>query len=301
MSALTVRKRASAASEYGFSIVNDFILILFTLICLYPFYYIFIYSISDPIQAQGGLTLLPKGFSLFTYIQIFKLNGMLNATVISVMRTVIGTILTVFCCSLFAYLMTNEKFPGRKFFYRFLIITMYFNAGLIPWYLVMKFLHLNNNFLLYILPSSVVAFYVILAKTYIEQLPRSLEDSAKIDGARCFTIYSKIIFPICVPIIATIAVFAAVGQWNTWFDNFFLVSDKRLNVLQLMLYNYLSTASSIAQASAMDINRGSFVKRLTPESVRMTITMAVTLPIIFAYPFMQKYFIKGIMLGAIKG
>jgi ABC-type glycerol-3-phosphate transport system permease component len=165
----------------------------------------------------------------------------------------------------------------------------------------MKFLHFNNNFLLYVLPGAISAFNVILIKTYIEQLPKSLEDSAKIDGAGYFMIFSKIIFPLSIPIIATIAVFTAVGQWNTWFDNYFLVTNPKLNVLQMLLYNYVTQASRIGYDSVMEINRGTEVQRLTPAAVRMTITMVVTLPIIFIYPYMQKYFMKGIMLGAIKG
>lgn len=176
MRTFIIRKRTLDVSEISFRFVNGFILILFTIICLYPFYYIFIYSISDTIQAQGGVTLLPKGFSLIGYIKVFKLKGMLNGAVISVLRTGIGTALTVFCCSLFAYIMTVDKFPMRKFFYRFLVITLYFNAGLIPWYIEMKLLHLNNNFLLYVIPGAISAFNVILIKTYIEQLPKSLED-----------------------------------------------------------------------------------------------------------------------------
>ena len=151
--------------------------------------------------------------------------------------------------------MTVDKFPMRKFFYRFLVITLYFNAGLIPWYIEMKLLHLNNNFLLYVIPGAISAFNVILIKTYIEQLPKSLEDSAKIDGAGYFTIYLKIIFPVCTAILATIAVFTAVGQWNAWFDNYILVTDKRLDVLQFLLYKYVTAATALAQSSDMEINR----------------------------------------------
>jgi ABC-type glycerol-3-phosphate transport system permease component len=178
---------------------------------------------------------------------------------------------------------------------------MYLNAGLIPWYLVMRLYKLNNSFFLYIIPSAIVAYYVVLLKTYIEQLPQSLEESAKLDGAGYLTIFIKIIFPLSTPIIATIAVFASVGQWNTWYDNYFLVQNPQLRTLQLILYDYLNEANAIAQASIEDINRGMAVTELTPTSVRMTITMVATLPILFVYPRMQRYFIKGIMMGAVKG
>lgn len=302
MKALAVGRKAFYLSDIAFQIVNYFILIMFTLICVYPFYYIFIYSISDSTMAQAGVTLYPKGFSLISYVKVFQIKGMLNGAMISILRTIFGTLISVFCCSLFGYLMTIQKFPMRKFFYRYLVITLYFNAGLIPWYLLMKYLHFNNSFLLYIIPGAINAFYIILIKTFIEQLPKSLEESAKIDGAGYFTIYWKIIIPVSTSIIATIAVFTAVGQWNNWFDNYILITNKKLYVLQYLLYQYITSATSLSRSSAMEINRGGAKAiYMTPQTVRMTITMVVTLPIIFIYPFMQRYFIKGIMMGAIKG
>lgn len=302
MESLTARHKATRISDVAFQTVNYMILILFMLICLYPFYYIFIYSISDSTQAMTGITFFPKGFSLISYSKVFVIDGILNASFISVSRTVLGTALTTIVCSLFAYLMTIQQFPLRKFFYRFLIVTMYFNAGLIPWYLLMKTLHFNDSFLLYIVPGAVNAFYIILVKTYIEQLPKSLEESAKIDGAGYFTIYWKIIIPLSTSIIATIAVFTAVDQWNNWFDNYILINNKNLHTLQYLLYKYVTQASAISRQSGMEINRGgASAAYLTPQTVRMTITMVVTLPILFVYPFLQRYFVKGIMLGAIKG
>ncbi|SFT06786.1 carbohydrate ABC transporter permease [Paenibacillus sp. BC26] len=302
MKTLNPSKSSTGLSNIGFQIANYTILTLFMLLCIYPFYYIFIYSISGSQEAMTGITWFPKGFTLVSYSKVFEFDGILNATFISVSRTVLGTLLTTFLCSLFAYLMTIEQFPMRKFFYRFLVITLYFNAGLIPWYLLMKNLHLNDNFLLYIVPGAINVFYIILIKTYIEQLPKSLEESAKIDGAGYFTIYWKIIMPISTSILATIAVFTAVDQWNNWFDNYILVSDKNLQTLQYELYKYITQASSLSRQSGMEINRGGATAvYMTPQTVRMTITMVVTLPILCVYPFMQRYFVKGIMMGAIKG
>ncbi|RKP49872.1 carbohydrate ABC transporter permease [Cohnella endophytica] len=299
--ALTAGKK-TAVSDIAFQTVNYTLLILLMAACIYPFYYIFIYSISDSKMAMTGITLIPKGFTLVSYSKVFVIEGIGNGALISVARTVLGTALTVFVCSLFAYLMTLQQFPLRKVFYRYLIITLYFNAGLIPWYIWMRQLHLNNNFLLYILPGAVNAFYIILMKTYFEQLPKSLEESAKIDGAGYFTIYWKIIIPTSTSIIATIAVFTAVDQWNSWFDNYILVSDKKLNTLQYLLYNYITSASALSRQSGMEINRGGAnAVYMTPDTVRMTITMVITFPILCVYPFLQKYFVKGIMLGAIKG
>lgn len=288
-------------SGWTFDSINYFILTVFLVITIYPFYYVFIYSISGSVLAQGGVTFWPKGFSLESYRRIFQLKGIYNATVVSVSRTVSGTLLTVICSSFFAYVITKKELLFRKFVYRFTIITMYFNAGFIPWYLTMKAYGLNNTFWLYIIPSAVDAYFIILIKTFMEQMGTSLEESAKIDGAGYLKIFISIMLPLCKPIIATISVFAAVSQWNTWTDNYFLVEDFRLKTLQLLLYEYLNQANAIATMSSEDLIRSMKTIEITPRSIKMTMTMVVTLPIIFVYPFAQRYFVKGIMLGAIKG
>lgn len=276
-----------------------FLIIAFA--CTYPFYYILIYTISDPVKAAGGLLLLPKGLNFVNYEKLLQMKTLYSTVYISVLRTVIGTVITVACCTFFSYIVTKQELYLRKFIYRFVVITLYFNAGLIPWYLTMRFLHLDNNFLLYILPSAISGFYIVLIKTYIEQLPAALEESAMIDGAGYWTIFQKIIVPLSMPIIATIAVFAAVGQWNAWQDNYFLVSKQSLQTLQVMLYNYLNSAAAMSNINPSDFLDKNVKHRLTPESIKMTMTMIVTLPILFVYPFMQRYFVKGIMLGAVKG
>ncbi|SFE59179.1 putative aldouronate transport system permease protein [Paenibacillus catalpae] len=285
-----------------FEVLNYLIQILFVLICLYPFYYIFIYSISSPQEAIKGVYLLPTNLTLSNYSQIMQLDNISWSFLISMLRTIVGTLVTVFSCALCAYIVTKQELHFRKIIYRYIVITMYFNAGLIPWYITMKMIGLQNNFLLYVLPSAVGAFYIILLKTFIEQLPASLEESAMLDGANYFTIFRKIVFPLSMPIIATIAVFSAVSQWNSWTDNYFLVSDERLQTLQMILYNYLNEAQILASSNNINLNDvGSNMKRLTPESIKMTITMIVTVPIMLVYPFLQRYFVKGLMLGAIKG
>lgn len=292
--------KKSNGLDLVFNICNRIALTIFMIMCIYPFYYVFIYSISIPDQAVKGVFLLPRGLSLATYQSLFKLNSIVDAFLLSAARTVLGTILTVIGCSLFAYVLTKRELFGRKIFLRITVITLYLNAGLIPWYLTMKALNLNDNFLLYILPTAVSGFNVILIKTFIEQLPASLEESAMIDGAGYLTIFRKIIFPLSKPIIATIAVFSAVGQWNTWQDNYFLVTNPKLQTLQLMLYNYLNQTQNLTSLTLTNAN-GRAAVMITPESVKMAITIIVTIPIILVYPFMQRYFVKGIMLGAIKG
>ncbi len=289
------RKRISI-----FNILNMLLFTLIVIACLYPFYYVIIYSISMPNQAYKVI-IFPKGFSLQTYKTIFSLNDISGAFFISVARTLLGTTVTVIASSFFAYLMTKEEMFGRKIIYRFVIITMYLNAGLIPWYVTMKTYGLKDNFLLYIIPGAVSAYYMILIKTYIESLPAALEESARIDGAGYIRVFRSIIFPLSKPIVATVAIYAAVGQWNTWTDNYFLVNKANLQTLQMILYNYLNQSQNIANISAQALTAGSSVVKITSMSIKMCITVIVTVPIICVYPFMQRYFVKGIMMGAVKG
>lgn len=287
-----------------FRCINGLGFLFLTMICVYPFYYVLIYSISDPGEASRGVTFLPEGFSLINYKTIFELNDIGNAFFVSVARTVLGTILTVLCSTFFAYLMTNRYIWGKKIIYRFVIFTMYVNAGIIPWYLLMSMLHLQNSFLLYIIPTAISAYYIILIKTYLESLPEALIEAAEVEGAGLLTIFQKIILPLSKPILATIAVFAAVGQWNSYFDNLMLVTNPKLQTLQLILYNYLNQSQQLASLSRQNLTGDTATQMAalaTSQSIQVTITIITTLPILFVYPLMQKHFVKGIMIGAVKG
>ncbi len=294
-------KTRHTAANLVFNIVNYLIMSIFTFMCVYPFYYIFIFSISDPDKTAGGLAFWPKGFTTANYEILLKLQDIPGAFLVSLSRTILGTIITILCCTFFAYLMTITYMWYRKLIYRFAIITMYFNAGIIPWYMTMKAIGLKDSFLLYIIPSALSAFYIILLKTYIEQMPISLSESAMLDGAGTVRIFTSIIFPLSKPIVATIAVFSAVAQWSSWFDNLLLVSNSHLQTLQLILYQYLNSTQVLSNMSALDMANGSASKAVTPQSIQVTITIITTFPILLSYPFMQKYFVKGIMIGAVKG
>ena len=289
-------------TEYVFDTANIIFLGLIALVCFYPFYYILIYSLSDPLMARMGITLYPRGFTLENFVTILQLPGLTRATFISVARTVVGSTLSVFACAFFAYIISKETLPLRKTIWIFVLATMYINAGLVPWYIVIRMIfQLHNTFWVYILPGLMSAWFVILFKVYIENLPASMEESAKIDGAGYITIFFRIIFPLCTPIVATIFVFSAVGQWNSFFDNHIFVTDERLNTLQYVLFRYLRNAENMVRM-VEGMNVAAIVRaETTPMAVRMTITLLVTLPILFVYPFAQKFFVKGIMIGAIKG
>lgn len=288
----------------GSKIANFFIYlfcILLLIACVYPFYYVLIYSLSEPKQAPGRVFFWPVGFNINTYLGIFKLNDIPQAFMVSVLRAVTGTVLTIGCSSFFAYLVTKEEMRFRKVLYRVVVISMYINAGLIPWYLTMKAYGLQNNFLLYILPGAVTAYYVILIKTYIESLPKELEESATIDGAGTFRTFRSIIFPLSKPIVATVGVYSLVGQWNQWTDNYFLVSNEKLQTLQMVLYNYLNQANRFNKMAGSSVDPNALVNMITPTAVKMCITVIAVVPILFVYPFLQRYFVKGIMIGAVKG
>lgn len=285
-----------------FDIFNHINLIGFTLITILPFYYVAIYSFSTPAEAaKKGLFFWPQQFTLVNYTKILDKVDLLGPSFISVSRTVLGTLIMVMATSLFAFLVTQKALPFRKLIFRLVVVTMYIDAGIIPKYLLMDKIGLTNNFLVYIIPTAIVGFNLILVKTYMESIPESLEESAKIDGAKPLQVFWRIIFPLCKPILATIAVFGAVAQWNQWFDNFIYADIPELKTLQLVLLGFLRDLSA-SQLSAADVASGNFtVAEISTKSIQMTITFIVTIPILIVYPKMQKYFVSGIMIGAVKG
>ena len=250
------------------------------------------------------INFLPRQIHFQNYRDVFKLSGLSTAMLISVARTVLGTALTVLASAFLGYMFTLRRMWHRQFFYRLVVVTMYFNAGLIPMFMTMKLLHLTNNFFVYILPWIVQPFYIIMVKTFIESTPVSLQEAAEVDGAGPLTIFFRIVLPISTPILATVAIWAAVGQWNSFQDTLIYVTDQKLWSLQYLLYTYINQANSLAAAvksSGSIANVQNLVTRQTPTSIRMTVSVIVVLPILFIYPIFQRYFVKGIMIGAVKG
>lgn len=300
------KKKPLSASDISFNIVNYLLFGLFTLICVYPFYYLIINTISaNDLSSNGMINFLPKSLHLSNYKQVFQLTGLPKAALISTARTVLGTICTVLASAFLGFMFTQEKMWGRKTWYRFIIITMYFNAGLIPMFITMKTLHLTNTFWVYVIPAIVQPFNIILVKTYIESIPRSLQEAAEVDGAGILKIFWKIILPTCTPILATVAIFAAVAQWNSFQDTLIYITDQALYSLQYLLYTYINQASSLAAMvksnSGTALNMAALATQQTPTSIRMTVSVIVVLPILFIYPMFQRFFVKGIMIGSVKG
>ena len=306
MKVKTKTKIKMSLTDKIISVIIYIVYAAFAFVCAYPFYYIFINTISsNDLSKRGKVLFWPQEVHWTNYEQVFQLPDLFDALQVSIARTVIGTTLTVVISAFLGYMFTRETLWGRKFWYRFVAITMYFNAGIIPWFITMSNLGLRNNFWAYILPMAVVPFNVILCKTFVESLPKELQEAAVIDGAGTLKIFFKIIVPVIKPIVATVAIFSAVNQWNAFQDTLLLVTDKKLYTLQYLLYNYINQASSLAglvnSTSSSASMAASLAHAQTATSIRMTVTIIVVTPIMLVYPFFQNYFTKGIMIGAVKG
>lgn len=299
------QKQPIKAVDLIFDIINYTVFGIFTLLCIFPFYYLFINTISDNnLVVAGKINFLPKGIHLGNYLSVFKLDDLMTSLWTTLGRTVIGTVLMVFGSALCAYIFTKQEMWHRKLWFRLVIIMMYLNAGLIPWYLNMSMLGLTNNFMAYILPGIVIPYNLILVKTYIESIPAALEESAQLDGASYWQRFTKVVLPLCKPILATIAIFGAVGHWNSFQDSLILMQSKpEFFTLQHRLYIYLNQASNLASTmqSGGTLSQSEVTSILNMKVVKYTVSMVTVIPIMLFYPFMQKYFEKGIMLGAVKG
>ena len=295
-----------SAGDRMISVITYIVYALFAFVCIYPFYYIFINSISaNNLSERGKIILYPMEVHFSNYVTVANIPGLLDAAKISVLRTVIGTALTVIMAAFLGFMFTRQTLWRRRFWYRFVVVTMYFNAGVIPWYLTMKTLGLTNNFWGYIFPTMVQPFYIILCKTYCESVPQALQDAAEIDGAGTLRIFFAIMLPVIKPILATIAIFAAVNQWNSFQDTLLLMKDQKLYTLQFVLFQYINQASSlkalISNTTSSTQLAASLAHAATATSIRMTVTIVVVFPVLLVYPFFQRFFTKGIMIGAVKG
>ena len=289
------------------SVITYIVYAFFAFVCAYPFYYIIINSISaNNLSERGKVLFWPMEMHFKNYTRLASIPGLLDAAKISVLRTVIGMALTVLIAAFLGYMFTRETMWKRKLWFRFVAVTMYFNAGIIPWVLCMRNLGLNNNFWGYILPMVIQPFYIILCKTYCESVPRELQEAAEIDGAGTLKVFFRIMLPVIKPILATIAIFAAVNQWNAFQDNLLLMPNRRdLDTLQYKLWQYITQANSLKALVSDTTNSNAIMAGMataaTATAIRMSVTVVVVLPVMMIYPFFQRYFTKGIMIGAVKG
>ena len=287
-----------------FPVVNAIFLILLMFITLYPVLNTVAYSFNDGTDAlRGNIGVWPRVFSLESYKSILSDKAVYTAAWISASKTVLITLLNLFWTSMLAYALSRKEFVLRKFITVIVVLTMYINAGLIPNYLLIsKTLHLSNSYLVYIIPTMFSCFNMIVIRTYISGLPDALIESAKIDGAGDWRAFWQIIFPLCKPVLATVALFVAVGSWNSWFDTYLYNGGKKnLYSLQYLLKMKLATTQASANAAKATAEALSTSGMTTPITIRCAITVIATVPILVVYPFLQKYFVTGMALGSVKG
>lgn len=294
-----MNKNKTSAADKAFTIFNAVFMIVFVIITLYPVLNTLAISLNDGTDAlKGGIHLIPRKFTLKNYTTVLQKNNLITGAVVTVARTVIGTLSALILNAILAFIVSRPKFLFRKQLSLFWVITMYVNGGMIPTFILYKNLHLTNTFWVYIIPGVIGAFNMLVIRTYMNGIPNSLVESAQLDGAGYTTIFLRIISPLCKPVYATVALFVAVGQWNSWFD--------------AMLYNRMSAQYTTLQYELMKLlssvtNQGASVDSMknasgavTPTSVRAAATIITMLPIICIYPFLQNYFVSGLTLGGVK-
>ncbi|GMK40505.1 sugar ABC transporter permease [Paenibacillus sp. CCS19] len=281
----------------SFDWVNVLLLLGLALVTLYPFYNIVITSFNDPTDAaRGGINFWPREFSIENYKMVFRDDNIIHAFGVTVARTLIGTATAVLFTGAFAYGVSKPELLGRRFFLMLAIVTMYFSGGIIPYYLVVaKYLHMKGHFLVYIIPNLFSVFNAILMLTFFRGLPKEMEESAKIDGANDLRIFFQLVLPVSKPVLATIALYNAVAHWNAWYDAM-LFGNEDLQTLQQILMQIISSNSNVS-IIASSLGFGS----VTAQSLKLATMVITTLPIVFVYPFVQKYFVQGVMIGSVKG
>ena len=301
-------RRKTLLSNVIFDVIIYLTLAFVVLVTVYPFWNTLALSFNDGLDSlKGGIKLIPRKFTLRNYTNLFETDYIFRAGLISVSRTILQTVLNVFCTSLLAYSLSRKEFVLKKSLTAIIVISMYVNAGLIPGYMLTKKLGLLNNYLVYIIPNLIDAFNFILVRTYINGLPDSFVESARIDGANEFKIFLQIIMPLIIPSIAMTCLFVAVNAWNSWFDTYLYTSGKKnLHSLQYVLMSFLqasqqqSNSASNANALAVAAASGASAAQVTPVAIRASITIVATVPILIVYPFVQKYFVTGMTIGGVK-
>lgn len=286
-----------------FNVVNGIIMLFVMVVMIYPFWNTIAVSFNDAQDTlRGGITLFPRLFSTYSYKYVFRNNLMVTAAVNSVLRTIIATALGVIIGSMIAYVLSRKELIGRKFITTYFLVTMYISAGLIPTYFLIKDLKMLNSFAVYIIPGLVSVYNIIIIKSFIQSLPESLTEAARVDGADHFRCYWQIVLPCSKPVLATVALWCAVGAWNQWFDTFLYCSGAdNLTTLQYEMMKLLSSAmQSGRDLSSVYGNGQQVANTITPTSIRASVTIVASVPILVVYPFMQKYFVKGVTLGATK-
>ncbi len=282
-----------------FTVCNIIFMVLFVTITLYPILNTLAISFNDGIDAvKGGIHIIPRKFSTNNYHSVFAMRNLTTGLFISVARTVLGTLIGLLFNAILAFLVSRRRFLLKKSLTAFWVVTMYVNGGMIPVLLLYKNLKLTSTFWVYIIPGIISAFNMLVMRTFMEGIPDSLEEAAQIDGAGYGTIFVKILSPLCKPMYATIALFIAVGHWNSWFDTMLYNRlSTEYTTLQYELMKLLSSVTS--QSSKSDPNSGEGAN-IQPVSVRAAASIVTMAPIVCLYPFLQRYFVAGLTIGGVK-
>ena len=282
-----------------FEICNTIFMVAFVIITLYPVLNTLAISFNDGIDTvRGGIHLIPRKFTLQNYYTVLHKQNMVTGAYITVLRTVVGTFLALVTNALLAFIVSRKRFLFKSQLSLFWVITLYVNGGLIPTFLLYKNLHLTGTFWVYVIPGTVSAFNMLVLRTYMVGLPDSLEESAQLDGAGYMTIFVKIISPLCKPVYATVALFVAVGQWNSWFDA--MLYNRMSDKYTTLQYELMKLLSSVMQQSGSADSARNSANSITPASIRAAATIATMLPIVCLYPFLQRYFVTGLTIGGVK-
>ncbi|MFM9277115.1 carbohydrate ABC transporter permease [Paenibacillus jiagnxiensis] len=291
--------RRKTAGEAVFDAVNNVVMLIICFVTLYPIWYVLVHSFNDGADAmQGGIFWVPRVFSLDNYRAVFASSGIMTAMGVTVAKTLVGTVVHVFFTAMVAYAYSRRELIGRRFYMIVGTVTLFFGGGLIPTYLLIRDLGLLDSFWVYIIPAMFSFFDLIIFVSFFRELPDALEEAAKMDGANDFKIFYSIVLPCSMPVVATIALFHGVYQWNDYFTGMIYINDTNLQPIQTYLYRVVAQSSSNQMMAAAP---GVAAQTVTSQSIKLATMVVTTLPIVLAYPFLQKYFVKGLMIGSIKG
>jgi putative aldouronate transport system permease protein len=280
--------------------VNICMLIIISLVTIYPFYYLLLISFNNGLDASlGGIYLWPREFTLNNYEKFLSDPKWIMSFGVSGLRTVIGAAVTIFFTCLTAYGLAYRNLVFQKFYFSFFIIAMYTSGGLIPYYVVLRSLGLLNTFLVYVVPGAVSIFFLIIAVSFFREIPVEMEESARLDGASDVTIFLKMILPVSKPLIAAMGLFIGVGQWNSWMDSAYFVNRDSLRTLTYRMMEVIN--QGMIPTDLASVERAAAVTGVTTFSIQVTAMVIAVIPILLVYPFLQKYFVQGIMIGSVKG
>ncbi len=294
-----MKKKKSSLADKLFVVLNTLFMIAFVVITLYPVLNTLAVSFNDGIDTvRGGIYLWPRKFTFKNYITVLHKQNMITGAYVTIARTIVGTVTALAANALLAFIVSRKRFLFKSQLSLFWVVTMYVNGGLIPVFLLYKNLSLTGTFWVYIVPGMVSAFNMLVLRTYMLGLPDSLEESAQLDGAGYMTIFIRIISPLCKPVYATVALFVAVGQWNSWFDA--MLYNRMKDEYTTLQYELMKLLSSVMQQSGSADSMKNATNAITPTSIRASATILTMLPIICLYPFLQRYFVAGLTIGGVK-